>query len=68
MASKSTTAAKEPKVSIFIPKMTDDMTNARIDNTEHVTINGVTTLVQRGVHVDVPVPVFEALKVKYPDL
>ncbi len=64
----NTVKAAEPKVSIFIPKQTDELSNAKIDNTEHVTINGVTTLVQRGVHVDVPVSVFEVLKIKYPDL
>ena len=57
----------EPRVMIYIPKM-DDATGAKVDQTEHVTINGNTTIVQRGMRVEVPVPVFEALKVKYPDL
>ena len=66
MAGKN--AAAEPRGSIFIPRSEFQDIGARTDQTEHVTINGKTTIIQRGVHVDVPVSVFEVLKVKYPDL
>lgn len=56
----------DTKVQIYIPKMEE--TGATMDQTEHVTINGRTTIVQRGVRVDVPLDVFLALRVKYPDL
>lgn len=59
--------AEQPRVSIFIPRL-EDAVGARMDQTEHVTINGRTTIIQRGVHVEVPVEVFQVLKVKYPDL
>jgi hypothetical protein len=63
------TAPKEqPKVSIYIPRMEEAGVGARVDQTEHVTINGKTTIIQRGVHVDVPIDVFAVLKVKYPEL
>lgn len=52
---------------VYIPKI-EDAVGAKVDQTEHVTINGRTTIVQRGERVEVPVDVFAALKVKYPDL
>lgn len=52
---------------VYIPKI-EDAVGAKVDQTEHVTINGRTTIVQRGERVEVPVDVFTALKVKYPDL
>lgn len=57
---------EEPRVQIYIPKMEE--TGAQMDQTEHVTVNGKTTIIARGERVDVTIPVFEALKVKYPDL
>lgn len=57
-----------PRASIFIPKNEDDGSALKVDPYEHVTINGETTLVRRGVHVDVPVPVFLQLRNKYPNL
>jgi len=57
-----------PRVSVFIPKNEDDSGSMKVDPYEHVTINGETTLIQRGVHVDVPVPVFLQLRNKYPNI
>ena len=57
-----------PRVSVFIPKNEDDSSSMKVDPYEHVTINGETTLIQRGVHVDVPVPVFLQLRNKYPNI
>ena len=58
---------QEPRVMIYLP-MIEDGGGVKVDQTEHVTINGETTIVQRGEHVEVTVPVFQALKVKYPAL
>lgn len=58
----------EPRVQIILPRLQDESSNVKVDQTEHVTINGNTTLIRRGVYVDVPVSVFCALKVKYPNL
>ena len=63
---KTTTVQEDPRVQIYIPKIEE--AGAVMDQTEHVTINGKTTIIQRGARVEVPIPVFEALKVKYPDL
>ena len=60
------TKQEEPRVMIYIPKVEE--TGATMDQTEHVTVNGNTTIIQRGARVEVPIPVFEALKVKYPEL
>lgn len=65
-------AAKQddgPRVKIFIPEPpgSDDET-VKIDHYEHVTIEGRTTLVRRGEHVEVTVPVFLQLRNKYPKL
>ena len=58
----------EVRVPIYLPMLEGDGSGAAIDQTEHVTINGRTTLIQRGEAVEVTVPVFMALKVKYPNL
>lgn len=60
-------ATGEPRVMIYIPKI-EDAVGAKVDQTEHVTIDGKTTIVRRGERVEVPVSVFSVLKVKYPDL
>ena len=62
------TANEEPRVTIYIPRSEVNDGGVNIDQTEHVTINGRTTIIQRGERVDVPVDVFMALRVKYPDL
>ncbi len=62
------TPEQEPTVQIYLPLLEQDESGAKVDQTEHVTINGVTTIIQRGQYVNVKVPVFLALKVKYPNL
>ncbi len=62
------TSVPEPMVHITLPLLEVDETGARVDQTEHVTINGETTIIKRGEYVSVKVPVFLALKVKYPNL
>lgn len=56
-----------PRVPVFLPKQEEEGA-MKVDPYEHVTINGETTLVKRGVHLEVPVPVFEQLRNKYPNL
>lgn len=68
MAAKVNDTYVEPKVSIYIPKSEFQDVGVKTDQTEHVTINGKTTIIQRGVRVDVPVDVYLALREKYPDL
>jgi hypothetical protein len=58
----------EPTVQIYLPLLEAEDAGAKVDQTEHVTINGYTTIIQRGQYVPVKVPVFLALKVKYPNL
>lgn len=64
------TSVKEPKteerVRILLPLLDDGETKA--DQTEHVTINGYTTLIERGQWVEVPQNVYIALRVKYPNI
>lgn len=57
-----------PRVRIYLPPLEDEGTGLKVDQYEHVTVNGVTTLVQRGVHVDVTVPVYLQLRNKFPHL
>lgn len=62
-----------PRVSIFLPALEgDDSSGVVVDQYEHVTIANETgeqiVYVKRGEHVDVTVPVFMALKQKYPNL
>ena len=62
-----------PRVSIFLPSLEgDDSSGVVVDQYEHVTIANETgeqiVYVKRGEHVDVTVPVFMALKQKYPNL
>ena len=57
-----------PRVKIFIPKNEDDDSGMKVDPYEHVTINDETTLIRRGVYVDVTVPVFLQLRNKYPNI
>lgn len=61
-------AEQEPTVRIFIPKLEDQESDVEVDQTEYVTINGVTTAVKRGEYVDVKVPVFMQLKQRYPNI
>jgi len=58
-----------PMVSIFIPPAPEAEAGIQVDPYEHVTINGeLPVYVQRGVPVEVPVPVFMQLRNKYPRL
>jgi hypothetical protein len=59
---------EEPRVQIYLPLLEQDDSGAKVDQTEHVTISGDTTIIQRGQYVRVTVPVFLALRVKYPNL
>lgn len=61
-----------PTASIFLPKLEEEGSGIKVDQIEHVTISNEEKeerwLVKRGVHVDVPVPVYVILKAKYPDI
>lgn len=58
----------EPRVQIRLPMLEDENGGMDVDQYEHVTINGDTTMIKRGEYVDVTIPVFEQLKRKYPGL
>ena len=65
--------ASAPRVTVFLPKLMDsDDEGVKVDQYEHVTIANEmkedVTYVRRGEYVDVPIPVFMALKEKYPKL
>ena len=68
MATKTARVVEEPRVSIYIPRSEFQDVGVNTDQTEHVTINGKTTIIQRGVRVDVTPEVFMALREKYPDI
>lgn len=61
-----------PRVTVFLPKLIDDDSGVKVDQYEHVTIANEqgeeVTYVLRGEYVDVTIPVFIALKQKYPKL
>ena len=64
---------KGPMVSVFIPAIEDSGSRGiKVDQYEHVTLaNEVrekTYYIHRGEHVEVPVPVFLALKERYPNI
>ena len=62
------TVADEPSVRVYLPLLESEGAGVHIDQYEHVTVNGETTLVRRGEYVDVTVPVFIQLKNKFPHL
>lgn len=62
------TVADEPRVRVYLPLLESEGAGVHIDQYEHVTVNGGTTLVRRGEYVDVTVPVFIQLKNKFPHL
>lgn len=67
MAKTATKELKqEERVRILIPRLEDGATKA--DQSEHVTINGYTTLIERGRWVEVTQDVYVALRAKYPNL
>lgn len=57
-----------PRVAIFLPPLEEEGAGVRVDQYEHVTVNGETTLVKRGEHVKVTVPVFLQLRNKFPHI
>ena len=62
-----------PTVSVFLPELEGGGEDGlKVDQYEHVTIANQMKAehykIHRGEHVDVPVPVFMALKEKYPML
>ena len=62
------TVTDEPRVRVYLPLLESEGAGVHIDQYEHVTVNGETTLVRRGEYVDVTVPVFIQLKNKFPHL
>mgnify|MGYP005962346393 CR=1 FL=1 len=59
---------KEPRVCVILPLIEAQGSDVKVDQTENVTINGVTTQIRRGEYADVTVPVFIQLKNRYPNL
>ena len=61
-----------PRVTVFLPKLLDDDNGVKVDQYEHVTLANergeICYKVLRGEYVEVPIPVFIALKEKYPKL
>ena len=68
MAAKKTKIVMEPVVRICLPLAEESGTEAMVDQTENVIINGTVTQIRRGEYVDVKVPVFLQLKQRYPGL
>lgn len=62
------TPVAEARVSILIPRNTDDESGEKVDPFERVTINGESTIIKRGERVDVTIPVFIQLRNKFPNL
>ena len=63
---------KGPTVDVFIPELEESGNGMKVDQYEHVTIaNEVKETcyrVRRGERVSVPVPVYLALRAKYPKI
>lgn len=64
---KKKAAEAQAKVLVFIP-MNQEGDSTKEDQNEYVTVNGKTTKVPRGEHVEVSVPVFVQLRNRYPNL
>ena len=64
MATAKTLTNDEPRVRVVLPLLPEDQMGLKVDQYEHVTINGETTLVKRGEYVDVTVPVYIKLRNK----
>jgi len=65
--------ADDLRVSVFLPELeSSESEGLQVDQYEHVTLANERGekiyYVKRGEHVDVPVPVYIALKEKYPKL
>jgi hypothetical protein len=65
---KAEEEAKITKVGVFIPVREEDNNGVAVDQNDYVTVNGKTTKVPRGEHVEVSVPVFLQLRNRYPNL
>ena len=65
---KANNVHTEPRVTVYIPKSEVNDGGVEVDQTEHVTVNGKTTIIQLGERVDIPVETFLVLRQKYPDL
>jgi dUTPase len=69
VTSAAETVDNTPRVRIFIPpRQEETMEGVKIDQYEHVTLEGETTLIRRGEHVEVPVPVYLQLRNRFPFL
>ena len=68
MASTKTVSNDEPRVRVVLPLLPEDQMGLKVDQYEHVTINGETTLVKRGEYVDVTVPVYTQLRNKFKNI
>lgn len=60
--------AEIPRVRVYLPPLEEDSSGITVDQYEHVTVNGETTLIKRGEYVDIPVPVFTQLRQKFPHI
>jgi len=69
---KEDNSYKGPRVRIFLPELEDEGNGVKVDQYEHVTIANEKKethyRIHRGEWVEVPVPVFIALKERYPKL
>lgn len=68
MATAKTVNNDEPRVRVVLPLLPEDQMGLKVDQYEHVTINGETTLVKRGEYVDVTVPVYIQLRNKFKNI
>ena len=68
MATAKTVTNDEPRVRVVLPLLPEDQMGLKVDQYEHVTINGETTLVKRGECVDVTVPVYIQLRNKFKNI
>lgn len=68
MATAKTVTNDESRVRVVLPLLPEDQMGLKVDQYEHVTINGETTLVKRGEYVDVTVPVYIQLRNKFKNI
>ena len=68
MATAKTVTNDEPRVRVVLPLLPEDQMGLKVDQYEHVPINGETTLVKRGEYVDVTVPVYIQLRNKFKNI
>lgn len=65
---KNVEVVDEPRVLVRLPELEESHAGMKVDQYEHVTVCGETTLIRRGEAVEVTVPVYLQLKNKYPKL